>query len=736
MRAFLIFGVVLGFLALGWLTLVRGLDEPFARGMPQIAAGIAERAEAAVARAGLTHPITVRGDGRVISISGVVEAEAERNALVQAIGQDPLLVRLEADVRVLPRLVPYRFRAEAAPGERMTLSGAVPSAAARAEIHGAAPGATDLTTLATGVPSEAWVSGSAAGVAALGLLDAGTFQRDGTSAVFTARSSDSDAIDAARALIARVDPRGAWRVAIERTLPEGAAYTFSVARTGPVWSAAGFLPTGADAAEIRALAAERGGDRSGILAVAGAPSADWTASVRTAFAVLAHAVRGSVTLSASGAVADVSVATDAEAEAVGALVPGMWDLSLEVRNPTPPSVLDLTIEPGGMVSATGNLPQGLSVDALSESLPGLQISESVTTGGRAVVWSGLLDGIGIILPRLEHGRISIAGRTVALTGTLRQDFGAAGVRAALVSALAGDASGWTVTLDLAEQAPASDVRVSLGNGVAMIRGLLPAGLMPDAATAATGLSLGDEVLTTGGAGDPDDWLSALTLAGDLAGFSDDLFAHLAPGSLSVVATLKPGYASAFMHDRVGARAPAGWFLTTTFTETPAHDGDRRRDPETGEEQIFRQGFWLPDVHFPVSATTCAAESDRAIADGALHLPGETLEAERARLNHLAAIAIRCLNSSGLRLYIAVHTDSVGNDARNHSLSEARAEQIVAGLVARGVRPAALFAGGHGESAPVDTNNTPEGRARNARLDLFWLEPGDTLPLAIDEGPTQ
>jgi outer membrane protein OmpA-like peptidoglycan-associated protein len=66
-----------------------------------------------------------------------------------------------------------------------------------------------------------------------------------------------------------------------------------------------------------------------------------------------------------------------------------------------------------------------------------------------------------------------------------------------------------------------------------------------------------------------------------------------------------------------------------------------------------------------------------------------------------------------------HTDSVGTDVYNQSLSERRAHAVVAALVAEDASLAAqLHASGRGESEPVDTNDTPEGRQRNRRVELI------------------
>jgi outer membrane protein OmpA-like peptidoglycan-associated protein len=72
-----------------------------------------------------------------------------------------------------------------------------------------------------------------------------------------------------------------------------------------------------------------------------------------------------------------------------------------------------------------------------------------------------------------------------------------------------------------------------------------------------------------------------------------------------------------------------------------------------------------------------------------------------------------------RISIDGHTDNVGgNGEANQRLSERRSEAVRKALVTRfGITPDRLTSGGHGAAAPKDTNDTPEGRARNRRVEL-------------------
>ena len=65
-----------------------------------------------------------------------------------------------------------------------------------------------------------------------------------------------------------------------------------------------------------------------------------------------------------------------------------------------------------------------------------------------------------------------------------------------------------------------------------------------------------------------------------------------------------------------------------------------------------------------------------------------------------------------------HTDSIGTDAYNQGLSERRAQIVADYLTSHGVDASRITAvQGFGESQPIDTNDTKEGRARNRRTEL-------------------
>jgi outer membrane protein OmpA-like peptidoglycan-associated protein len=64
-----------------------------------------------------------------------------------------------------------------------------------------------------------------------------------------------------------------------------------------------------------------------------------------------------------------------------------------------------------------------------------------------------------------------------------------------------------------------------------------------------------------------------------------------------------------------------------------------------------------------------------------------------------------------------HTDSSGSDAYNQGLSERRAASVSAFLQRQGVNGARLATRGYGETQPVASNDTIDGRAQNRRVEL-------------------
>lgn len=84
---------------------------------------------------------------------------------------------------------------------------------------------------------------------------------------------------------------------------------------------------------------------------------------------------------------------------------------------------------------------------------------------------------------------------------------------------------------------------------------------------------------------------------------------------------------------------------------------------------------------------------------------------------LAKISGIVLAHPGLTLQIEGHTDSVGTDEFNQQLSERRSDSVRDYLAEQGVPGSSMSARGFGKTHPVASNETPDGRQRNRRVEL-------------------
>lgn len=86
------------------------------------------------------------------------------------------------------------------------------------------------------------------------------------------------------------------------------------------------------------------------------------------------------------------------------------------------------------------------------------------------------------------------------------------------------------------------------------------------------------------------------------------------------------------------------------------------------------------------------------------------------------------------IVIEGHTDATGSDATNQDLSQRRADAVRSYLESRGVPAERMRAIGRGESAPIASNDTAEGRANNRRVEVI-VEPAQQQRTSSAQQPT-
>ncbi|WP_430815653.1 OmpA family protein [Carboxylicivirga sp. RSCT41] len=117
--------------------------------------------------------------------------------------------------------------------------------------------------------------------------------------------------------------------------------------------------------------------------------------------------------------------------------------------------------------------------------------------------------------------------------------------------------------------------------------------------------------------------------------------------------------------------------------------------------------------------------ERVISDGKFITNGIRFDVGKATLRPESMGVInqiyKLMNEhADLSFSVEGHTDSDGNDASNQKLSEERAAAVKNTLVGKGIAAERLSTSGFGESKPIDTNSTPEGKANNRRVEFIKI----------------
>ena len=105
-----------------------------------------------------------------------------------------------------------------------------------------------------------------------------------------------------------------------------------------------------------------------------------------------------------------------------------------------------------------------------------------------------------------------------------------------------------------------------------------------------------------------------------------------------------------------------------------------------------------------------------------HVAFETGSANLSPLSHyeLENVVAALNKYPHMTIELAGHTDDVGEDAANQALSQARAQAVYDFLVGKGIGGDRMYPRGYGETRPLESNETEEGRQKNRRTEFQIL----------------
>lgn len=201
-------------------------------------------------------------------------------------------------------------------------------------------------------------------------------------------------------------------------------------------------------------------------------------------------------------------------------------------------------------------------------------------------------------------------------------------------------------------------------------------------------------------------------------------------------------------------APSSAEIAKATAAVAAGKKPKATEPPDGPSGVVLNPIVVPDAPIPVLSVSDDTDQDgvanavdrcEASAAGlglsaegcvkaqtlnyaALEFEGATAKLNGKGKKAAAALAATLKAQPELRLEVNAHTDSLGPQSANLTLSQKRANAVMAELVANGVPKSQIEAEGYGEFIPVADNSTVQGRALNRRIELKFSLPFVERPL--------
>jgi OOP family OmpA-OmpF porin len=694
----------------------------------------------AVASAFTQHPIETTVSGRDIRVSGVAHTQAQRDEILDALnGVEGRRIVID-DLETLPVAEDYSFKATKSV-EGMVIEGVMPSQASIDALTSALPDAQANLSLAAGEPNDAWADAVLSGVGALGTLEEGSVTFSGSDINVAGMASDSDTRDAATTAFSGID---GYTITQDIAVPTPSALnlTFDAERGAEL---SGSVMSAARGDELTALLPQR--DLTvDLSANATAPFVDVDASVSEVSSTLDLFDVANLSVNSSGMTFDGVARAGEDAQALQSMLAAAMPEGAQItvtpatEMPDFGSMRQLYASDGAIqfngigwvpvidgysfsasksadeINFSGVVPTAADRDALADY--GDTSNVAVAGGWPNAEWTTAVSSGLESLQGLDAGTFTIVDQSAQLKGTALSS-----AQIETVGALAFP-EGYTIerTIDVPES-PQYSLQFDANSG-AKLEGSFPSGTSLSDVTDALGLNVVDAAITDNATGDASAEIERLKSVGALIGEFETAELTVREDGIKFSGEALKGASTQVLAQRLQETLGADSDVNVTRTTRTYADGTTRLDPVTGELLTATNNYWIPLSQFQVSPETCvdatakiqsAEQIDFITASSALDISA------RRVISRITGVLSRCLDGTAMRLVLGGHTDSVGEEDDNLRLSNDRADSVLNELANRGLDRNRMNAIGFGETAPVASNDTDEGRARNRRTEIEWVQ---------------
>lgn len=358
------------------------------------------------------------------------------------------------------------------------------------------------------------------------------------------------------------------------------------------------------------------------------------------------------------------------------------------------------------------------------------------------------------LKGLNNGELSVMNKTVTLTGSANTPDAVAGIQDMFTALPEGYDAKIDLTSDDDGTPAALDLTWNTVDG-GVVNGKGADGITQDDLTAALKLPALGGVFRQGKVPGKTEILSRLNGIGQALPLLESATAKVTATNTEFDGVLLPGgdmeAVETILTNGLGANAR----ISLVRSALEPQEGDTRVNADTGKNEIYQNGFWIvvpepivepepvivpepevtpdpepePTVEIIKDVTPelslldqCIAITNNVLENAEINFEtaSATLTAESGEILSRMATALQaCIGVEGLTVEIGGHTDAQGSEEFNLKLSQERASSVRSALVNGGINADAITAQGYGESQPIASNETEEGRAQNRRTTFTW-----------------